>query len=86
MVNAISDAICRADSQNDKYYKENTKDYVSELEELDKSFSEIVKNGKRSEIIFGDRFPLIYLLRNTGLNIMLLFRAVLPKTSQVPLL
>lgn len=68
MVNAISDAICRADSQNDKYYKENTKDYVSELEELDKSFSEIVKNGKRSEIIFGDRFPLIYFTKEYGLK------------------
>lgn len=68
MVNAISDAICRADSQNDKYYKENTQNYVSKLEELDKSFSEIVKNGKRSEIIFGDRFPLIYFTKEYGLK------------------
>ncbi len=68
MVNAISDAICQADSQNDKYYKENTKDYVSKLEELDKSFSEIVKNGKRNEIIFGDRFPLIYFTKEYGLK------------------
>lgn len=68
MVNAISDAICRADSQNDKYYKENTQSYVSKLDELDKSFSEIVKNGKRNEIIFGDRFPLIYFTKEYGLK------------------
>ena len=68
MVNAISDAICQADSQNDKYYKENTKNYVSKLEELDKSFSEIVKNGKRNEIIFGDRFPLVYFTKEYGLK------------------
>lgn len=68
MVNAISNAICRADSQNDKYYKENTQSYVSKLDELDKSFSEIVKNGKRNEIIFGDRFPLIYFTKEYGLK------------------
>ena len=41
---------------------------MSKLEELDKSFSEIVKNGKRSEIIFGDRFPLIYFTKEYGLK------------------
>ena len=86
MVNAISDAICQADSQNDKYYKENTKDYVSKLEELDKSFSEIVKNGKRNEIIFGDRFPLIYFTKEYGLKYYAAFPGCASETLGVILI
>lgn len=60
MVKYISDELCSIDAKNADEYKSNTEKYVSELEELDKKFEQIVSDGKRDTIIFGDRFPLRY--------------------------
>ena len=60
MVQAISNAICKADTQNADYYKNNTKLYCDKLNELDENFKNITSISKRRELVFGDRFPLIY--------------------------
>ena len=60
MVKCISDELCSIDAKNADEYKSNTEKYVSELEELDKKFEQIVSDGKRDTIIFADRFPLRY--------------------------
>ncbi len=60
MVKAISDELCSIDSENADEYKSNTEKYVAGLEELDKKFEQIVAEGKRDTIIFGDRFPFRY--------------------------
>jgi len=41
--------------------------YLSELKELDALFSDIVANGKRDLIVFGDRFPFRYFAADYGL-------------------
>ncbi len=60
MVNAISDAICHADTQNTEFYRTNTEKYIRQLNALDKQFKDVVDSAKRKELIFGDRFPLRY--------------------------
>ncbi len=42
--------------------------YLSELKKLDEAFIEVVANGKRKTIIFGDRFPLRYFAAAYGLT------------------
>ncbi|MCD7809895.1 MAG: metal ABC transporter substrate-binding protein, partial [Erysipelotrichaceae bacterium] len=42
-------------------YLENCNNYINELEELDEAFAEVVDNGVRKTIVFGDRFPFRYL-------------------------
>lgn len=42
--------------------------YTSELEALDADFQEIVANGKRKLLIFGDRFPIRYFAAAYGLQ------------------
>lgn len=68
MVNAISDAICKADKDNEEFYKKNTKSYIDKLNGLDENFRNIVKTAKRRELVFGDRFPLIYFTKEYGLK------------------
>lgn len=68
MVNAISDAVCSADKDNEEFYKKNTKSYIDKLNGLDKSFRNITKTAKRRELVFGDRFPLIYFTKEYGLK------------------
>ena len=60
IVKSLKDSIVNIDKDNSNLYESNTNNYVSKLENIDKQFKDIVKNAKRKEVIFGDRFPLRY--------------------------
>lgn len=68
MVNNILNAICRIDPDNAEYYSDNAEKYLGELDQLDKEFRDIVKQGKRNELIFGSRFALYYFAHEYGLD------------------
>lgn len=68
IVNEINRALCELDPENAEYYCANTSEYVAELLELDNSFREIIDGSKRKMMIFGDRFPLLYFVREYGLD------------------
>ena len=68
IVNEINKALCQLDPDNAEFYCDNTNEYVAELIELDNSFREVVAGSKRNLIIFGDRFPLLYFVREYGLD------------------
>lgn len=60
IVSVISEKLCEKDNDNAETYKTNTDKYLSELEKLDEKFKEIVSDGKRRTMVFGDRFPFRY--------------------------
>lgn len=64
----IAAALCEADAVNSESYNSNLAAYKAELSSLDEAFKEVVANGKRKEIIFGDRFPLLYFVKAYGLD------------------
>lgn len=68
MVEVITEAICKADPENSSYYNDNATSYSVELMNLDTQIRNIVSNAKRTELIFGDRFPLIYFTKEYGLT------------------
>lgn len=68
MVESISTAICKADPENSSYYTDNATNYSVELMDLDTKIRNLVSNAKRTELIFGDRFPLIYFTKEYGLT------------------
>ena len=68
IVNEINAALCELDPDNAAFYCENTNKYVAELVELDNSFREVIAGAKRKTIIFGDRFPLLYFVREYDLE------------------
>lgn len=65
---AIRDALCEIDSNNKDTYINNTKKYVDSLNEIDNSIRNIVANSKNNLMIFGDRFPLLYFVKEYGIN------------------
>ena len=65
---AICDALCDIDPSNAQTYRQNTADYLEQLEGLDQDFREVISNAGRDTLIFGDRFPLLYFVREYGLN------------------
>lgn len=68
IVNKISDLMCEKDAKNANTYQTNTKEYIAQLEALDQDFLEVVENAKRKTIVFGDRFPFLYFVKQYGLN------------------
>lgn len=65
---AIADALCRADPAHAEDFRARLEDYLTELEALDGTFREIVVEGSRNLLVFGDRFPLLYFCREYGLD------------------
>ena len=68
IVNRINEALCGIDPDNAEYYCSNTNEYVAELTELDSMFRSVVAESKRKTLVFGDRFPLLYFVREYGLD------------------
>ena len=68
IVNEINKALCELDPDNAAYYCDNTNAYVAELLTLDNSFRDVIAQSKRNLLVFGDRFPLLYFVREYGLD------------------
>lgn len=65
---AICNALCNINPSNAQIYRQNTVAYLEQLEELDQDFREVIGSASRDTLIFGDRFPLLYFVREYGLN------------------
>ncbi|MCD7774536.1 MAG: metal ABC transporter substrate-binding protein [Clostridiales bacterium] len=67
-VNAITDAVCSADSANEELYRGNADAYIEQLRELDLKYEEMVEASSRDTLLFADRFPFRYLTEDYGLE------------------
>ena len=65
---AICDALCAADPAHAAAYRGNLQEYLGQLAELDAAFRQVCGEKKRSLLVFGDRFPLLYFCREYGLD------------------
>lgn len=65
---AICDALCAADPVHAAVYRSNLENYLGQLAELDVAFRQVCSEKKRSLLVFGDRFPLLYFCREYGLD------------------
>jgi zinc transport system substrate-binding protein len=68
IASAISDALEQTDPTNAATYRDNAAAFSRELDELDAQFKSIVAQGKRTELVFGDRFPFRYFADEYGLT------------------
>lgn len=64
----IADVLAEENPENSTFYKNNETAYVGKLTALDDEFRDIVENGKRKLVIFGDKFPLRYFFDEYGLE------------------
>lgn len=64
----ITDGLCQADPDHADSFRARLADYLAALETLDGTFREIVAEGSRDLLVFGDRFPLLYFCREYGLD------------------
>lgn len=66
--NAIYNELLKCDNNNSNIYSKNKDSYINELKKLDDEFSEIVANGKRNTVVFGDRFPFLYFVTDYSIE------------------
>ena len=74
-VREICDIICNYDEKNSTYYKSQADGYIKELEELDNSFEDCVKNAKKKCLIIADRFPFLYFFSDYNIDYYAAFSA-----------
>lgn len=68
MALVIAQTLEEADPENKETYQANVENYSKQLDELDSSFKDVVKNAKRKTIMVADRFPFRYLADRYGLT------------------
>ena len=68
IIEEFSKEIQMLDEKNSELYKSNTEKYINEIKEIDEAFREIVNSSNKKEIIFADRFPAIYFVKEYGLD------------------
>ena len=68
IVEAISDAIIKTDSSNKDYYLGNKNNYIAKLDELDNNIKGVISRSSKDIIVFADRFPLLYFVKEYNLK------------------
>ena len=65
---ALCDAVCEIDRENEPKYRANAAEYISQLNALDIEYAAVISNAKRNTLLFADRFPFRYLVEDYGIE------------------
>lgn len=68
MTEKICDTLSQALPEEKENFKKNAESYIKQLKELDSEIRTVVNNSKIKEIIFADKFPLQYFVKEYGLK------------------
>lgn len=68
LAEGIEAAFCDVDPEGASFYHQNAENYISRLKELDAAYREVVAEADRKWILFGDRFPFLYMMKEYGLD------------------
>lgn len=68
LAEGIEAAFCDVDPEGASFYHQNAENYISRLKELDAAYWEVVAEADRKWILFGDRFPFLYMMKEYGLD------------------
>ena len=64
----ISEELAYIEPDNGDIYRENAKNYIEQLNKLDKEYENTVLNASKKTVLFGDRFPFRYLVNDYGID------------------
>lgn len=67
-VGEIADTLCELDPENASYYKTNRDSYIDKLRRLDAAYEEALSSGSTKTLMFCDRFPFFYMMKDYGIE------------------
>lgn len=68
IITKLKEEIKNIDSNNSSLYEKNANEYIEQIKKIDEEIREIVNSSKRQELIFGDRFPLLYFVKEYNID------------------
>lgn len=68
IIDSLKDNIIKIDPDNENLYLDNSLKYIDDIKKIDNEIRDILSTSKRKEIIFGDRFPLLYFVNEYGID------------------
>lgn len=79
---AIRTALCELDPENAGTYSENADAYIGEIKALAAEMSDfIARDAARKTLVFADRFPFLYFVREFGLDYLSAFPGCAEQTE-----
>lgn len=81
LVSAISNVIKEIDVDNAQAYEANANAYIEELQSLDEAYTNMSNNANNKMLIFGDRFPFLYMVKDYGLDYYAAFKGCSAETE-----
>lgn len=81
IVNNLARRIEKMDPTHQSYYQRNALAYVKKISSVNKEFQSIVQHAARKELIFGDRFPLLYFVKQYHLTYYAAFAGCAEQTE-----
>ncbi len=78
---AFAETLSALDPENASIYTANAAAYQEELEELDRQYQEAVGQGSVKTLLFGDRFPFLYLTEDYDLDYYAAFAGCAAETE-----
>lgn len=61
---AVKNSLCSVDTGNADLYEVQCRDYTDKLLQLDAEYADMVSKAKRNTVLFADRFPFLYLMKD----------------------
>lgn len=68
LVNAVRDTLIEAAPEYQEIFMANAENYTDQLKEIDKEIRQAVEEGKTDILVFADRFPFLYFVKEYGLR------------------
>ncbi len=84
LTKAMQDALTELDPAGAEEYRANAESYAAKLQALDTQLRELAQNSKRTLLVFGDRFPFLYLTREYGFDYAAAFPGCSGETDANP--
>ncbi len=68
LIEGVREKLTEIYPEEKEKFNQNAKNYSEKFSKFDQEIRKIIENGKRKELVFGDRFPFLYLVREYGLD------------------
>lgn len=81
LVSQLTNIIKEIDKENANLYETNASKYIEKLQSLDKSYADVLKSAQNKMLIFGDRFPFLYMTKDYNLDYYAAFKGCSAETE-----
>ncbi|MGN1351899.1 MAG: metal ABC transporter substrate-binding protein [Clostridia bacterium] len=81
MVNQLEIAMEQIDQTNNQIYKDNAAEYINQINKVKNEIQNIVDKRVRNRLVFGDKMPMQYFIKEFGLEVSAVFNGCSTETD-----